>query len=115
MGKKREKQNETTKTKKDKVLVGLRRGWSISGSARYADISRRQVLNWREEDEVFNIACLDAIEEGNEGLEDVAVGRAKRKSDVLLMFLMKGRDKARYGDQAASAAVVNVTVKRFSK
>jgi len=109
------KVTERQKPIKEKLLVGLRRGWSVSGAARYAGISRRQFLTWREEDEVFNIACLDAIEEGNEGLEDVAVGRAKRKSDVLLMFLMKGRDKARYGDQAASSAVVNVTVKRFSK
>lgn len=77
---------------KEIILLWISRGKSLSFGAAKAGISYRQARQWKEDDEVFALACDDAYQIGTEGLEDIADNRAKRRSDTLLMFLMKGRD-----------------------
>lgn len=84
---------------KDTILHWMARGKSLAFGCAKADISYTQAKKWQEDDEPFAIACSDAYEVGTQGLEDIADNRAKRRSDVLLMFLMKGRD-AKYRDSA---------------
>lgn len=102
---------------KEKVLIGLRRGWSPSGAARFAGVSRRQMSTWRDEDLMFNAACIDAQEEGLDGLEDIATARAKRKSDVLMMFMLNGGrpEKFKRKMEVEMPKALEVHVKRFSK
>lgn len=112
MGKVAERQEK----KREKVLIGLRRGWSISGAARYAEISRTQLLKWRDTDPIFAAQMADAAEEGVDGLEDVAVSRAKRgKSDMLLMFMLNGARPEKYKRkvEAPPPQSIEVTIKKF--
>lgn len=99
-----------TKATEDKFFFALRSGLSISNAARAANVNRRTVYKWRDDDEHFAAEWDDALEEGTDLLEDEAVRRAyagieepvgffqgrsetmvKRYSDNLLMFVLKGR------------------------
>lgn len=80
-------------------MLWVSRGKSFAFGCAKADISYHQGNLWKREDENFALACEEAYEIGTQGLEDIADNRAKRRSDVLLMFLMKGRD-AKYRDSA---------------
>lgn len=111
MGKIQERQSKI----REKFLIGLRRGWSISGAARYAGISRQQVLKWIDEVPIFAAQVEDAKAEGVEGLEDVAMSRARRKSDVLLMFMLNGAAPEKYKRkvEAPPPQAIEVTIKKF--
>jgi hypothetical protein len=54
----------------------------------------------RKTDESFARAWDDAVEAGADALEDEAVRRAKESSDVLLIFLLKGRRPGKFKDRA---------------
>ncbi len=77
---------------KEVILLWVSRGKSVAFGAAKADISYTQVKKWRGDDEKFDLALEDAYEVGTQGLEDIADSRARRRSDPLLMFLMKARD-----------------------
>lgn len=100
---------------KEKILLGLRKGWSPSGAARFAGCSRTQYFKWKNEDPIFAAAIIDAQEEGLDGLEDVATGRARRKSDVLMMFMLNGGrpEKFKRKNELEITKPVEVRVKRF--
>ena len=110
-------QEQKTKVGKEKVLLGLAKGWSLSGAARFAGYSRSQVINWQDRDPQFALACVDAKEIGLDGLEDVATARAKRKSDVLMMFMLNGGrpEKFKRKMEVEMPKALEVHVKRFSK
>ena len=80
-----------THQRRERFLAALRSGDSIAGAARSIAGSRQGLYGVRERDPVFAAAWDDAVEEGTDRLEDVAVKRAKDKSDILLMFLLNGR------------------------
>lgn len=100
---------------KEKILLGLRRGWSFSGACRSAGCSRKTGVSYRDEDPVFAIAVAEAKDEGIEGLEDIGVARAKRRSDPLLMFFLKAANRDKYGDRVQPLDVkpIEVRVKKF--
>lgn len=118
------KKNQPAKVR-DRIIRGkaqalrtLQMGWSQAAAARNAGISRQQLLVWRDDDKEFDSACLDAIENGTDVIEDVATSRVKRgKSDMLTMFLLNGRrpDKYRPKTDTASGGTLTINVKRFSK
>jgi hypothetical protein len=78
--------------KKEIIILWISRGKSFSYGCAKADVSYRHGRQWKVDDEAFALSCDDAYQVGTEGLEDIADGRAKRRSDTLLMFLLKGRD-----------------------
>lgn len=101
--------------KKEVILHWVARGKSFAFGCAKADISYSQGKKWKADDELFELACGDAYEVGTQGLEDIADNRAKRRSDVLLMFLMKGRD-AKYRDSAKVVVEIpapKVSARRF--
>jgi hypothetical protein len=79
-----------------RALQQLCKGLSIAAACRAGSVSRKSFYKWVNEDPDFKQAVEDAIEEGSDELEDVATKRAKRKSDVLLMFLLNGRRPEKY-------------------
>lgn len=91
--------------KKDVIVHWVSRGKSFSFGCAKANISYSQGKKWRVDDQTFALACEDAYEVGTHGLEDIADNRAKRRSDALLMFLMKGRDP-KYRDSAKTVIEV---------
>lgn len=101
--------------KKDVILHWMARGKSFAFGCAKADITYTQAKKWQRDDESFVLACEEAYEVGTQGLEDIADNRARRRSDVLLMFLMKGRD-VKYRDSAKTVIEVqapNVVARKF--
>jgi hypothetical protein len=77
--------------RRKKFLDELTLGSSETAAARAADGSLRDFRAWRRSDPDFAQDWADAIEEGTDLLEDEAVQRALKKSDPLMMFMLKAR------------------------
>jgi hypothetical protein len=68
----------------------------ISAACERAVVSRATYYRRRDSDQEFARAVVDAFEDFADGLELTAVKRAKRKSDALLIFLLKGAKPEKY-------------------
>jgi hypothetical protein len=93
----------------DFILRRLRKGWSVARIAEELATTRMQIQAWRDADPAFNVECLDAIEHGNDLMEDEArrravdgvtepvfhqgkvCGEVTRYSDKLLQFMLTVR------------------------
>ena len=80
-------------------IAALREHGVVSYSARIANIDRSAAYVARKKDAAFAEAWDEALEEGVEELERAAIARAKKKSDTLLIFLLKCRKPGVYGDK----------------
>ena len=69
---------------------------NVSESAEAAKVDRTTVYQWKKEDPAFAAAWEAAIEISCDELEAKAFERAKRKSDTLLIFLLKAHRPERY-------------------
>jgi hypothetical protein len=108
------KATETRETQKKTILSWLSRGFSEGGAVARAGLSYTQYLKWKKEDDVFRADVEVAKGLGTNCLEDVATSRAKRKSDILLMFLLKKRDPS-YRDNTPNVTVpVTVVARRYA-
>jgi hypothetical protein len=75
----------------------------VAAACRTTKISRKTVYKWKLRDEGFAQDWDKAIDDGTDGLEDIALERAKKSSDTLMIFLLKARRPAKYRDQAVKA------------
>lgn len=98
-------------------LADLAKGISVSGACRTAKVGRQTVYDLRDRDEAFKADWDTAVESGVEYLEDEARRRAvegvqkpvyqrgfkidtiRDYSDTLLIFLLKGRAREKYGEK----------------
>src|SRR4051794_39898402 len=101
---------------KDRFLEELTKGSTVKDAAAAACVTRQATYLWKK-DEAFAAAWEAAIEEGVDDLEKEArrrayegveepvfqggkeVGRVRKYSDALIMFLLKGRRRAVFGDK----------------
>lgn len=115
---------------KAKFLDVIGRGYSITKACQAADIDTRTARNWRDEDLDFCAAWDEASTAGLNVLEDEAVrravdgverpvfGRGERigeiteYSDTLLMFVLKGRLRQKYGDKTSVEFMGNMGTTR---
>ena len=88
-----------TPKKREQFLNALSEGLSVAAACQNTGIGRQSAYDWRNNDEDFALAWDDALEEGSDVLEDVALERAKDSSDRLLMFLLKARRPKKYSDR----------------
>lgn len=93
------KLSKLTHKKRDEFLAVLSEGESVQSAANAIAVSRQAVYKLRETDDGFAALWDGAINSGTDILEDEAVRRAKKSSDVLLMFLLKGRRPEKYKDR----------------
>lgn len=84
---------------KDKFLDELREIPNVTRACRRLSLTRRLVYNHRNDDPDFKQAWDEALEEGIEHLEEVAQERAVDKSDILLMFMLKGAKPETYRER----------------
>jgi hypothetical protein len=63
----------------------------VAAACKTTRISRKTVYKWKQRDERFAQDWDEAIDDGTDGLEDIALERAKKSSDRLLIFLLKAR------------------------
>jgi hypothetical protein len=94
-----------------RVLRALAQGGSFTLAAQAAGIARSTLFDWKADDEQFAAECADAIEQGTDRLEDVAIERAvSGNSDTMLIFTLKGRRRDKWGDKQQVEHSGNVTV-----
>lgn len=84
---------------KEKFLDELREVPNVARACRVLGLTRRLVYNHRRDDEIFRADWDDALEEGVESLEAIALERAADKSDILLMFMLKGAKPETYRER----------------
>ena len=81
-------------SKKRAFLLALSQLGTVSEAARSVGIDRTTIYVWKQKDPDFARACESARYQGLENLADdlekVAYERAREKSDVLTIFLLKG-------------------------
>ena len=113
------KKNASDEDKRTRFLIELSRCGNITDSANQASIPRRTLYNWRKDSPAFKAEWDQAKELGNDALEDEArrrghdgveepvyqggeeVGRIRKYSDTLLIFLLKGNLPAKFRDRVA--------------
>jgi len=86
-------------TRKARFLKKFAELGNVTAAAKESGIDRTRIYAWRAEDEIFAAGCLDAEEQWADNLEEVAGARAIEKSDLLLIFLLKGAKPGKYGDK----------------
>ena len=72
-------------------LEVLKNGYSTARAAEAVGMTRAQALSLREQDPVFAADWVNATETAIDGLEDIAVKRAKAENDKLLELLLKAK------------------------
>jgi hypothetical protein len=91
-------------------LDALEAGNSDSGAASLAGGTLRQFRKWAAEDPNFEQDWKDAVEAGSDFIEDVATTRAIKKSDTLMLAILKARKPEKYdrGGKLELSGTVNV-------
>jgi hypothetical protein len=79
-----------------KFLAAYRRSGNISFSCRAAGITRDTYYEWKAKDARFAAACEHAADDALDGLERAGWQRARKSSDLLLMFFLKAGRPAQY-------------------
>ena len=82
---------DARKRRKARFLKELKECGTIDGAAAKCNIGRRTIYNWKAEDEEFTGAVEEAIARAYGDLRASMMSRAKKRSDVLAIFLAKGR------------------------
>lgn len=92
-------------------LDQLEVGNSLSFAAHAAGGTTRNFKRWREEDENFAKDWDEAIENGTDFIEDVALDRALKKSDPLMQMILKARRPEKYdrGSKLELSGGIDVT------
>lgn len=80
-------------------LDEVQKGYSDARAARVAMTTVGTMKKLAKEDPNFQSDWDDAIESGTARLEDKARDRAMTGSDQLMMFLLKARNRKKYGDK----------------
>ena len=112
--------NRAPKTRA-RFLDALKATGNITKACKLSRLPRRTAYDWRREDELFQQDWDEALKEGEGLLEDEAkrrayegvkkpvyqggarVGYVQEYSDTLLIFLLKGTNKAKFGDRTTLA------------
>lgn len=84
---------------KEKFLDQLREVPNVARACRVLGLTRRLVYNHRRDDAEFAESWDEALDEGVENLEAIALERAADKSDILLMFMLKGAKPETYRER----------------
>ena len=104
-----------------RFLDAIKETGNITLSCKMSRLPSRTAYDWRRQDEQFRQDWDDALVEGEAKLEDEAkrrallgvkkpiyqggkrVGYVQEYSDTLLIFLLKGTNKAKFGDRTMLA------------
>ena len=83
-------------SKDSRFLNALRHGLTVTRACIEAEVAFSTAHSWRSHDPEFKAKWDEAIAQGNDRLEDIALERAITGSDELLMFLLRGRRSEKY-------------------
>jgi hypothetical protein len=85
--------------KKRAFLLAYSQTFNVTTSAEIIGIERQTHYVWKWNDEKYAEAFHRAGELGAESFEDIAKARAAEKSDLLLIFLLKGAMPEKYRER----------------
>lgn len=85
-----------TYKKRKRFLDELELGASISQAAAAAGGTVAEFRGWKRADPNFSADWDEAIESGTDFIEDVALERALKKSDPLMMMILRARRPEKY-------------------
>jgi len=98
-----------TLEKRNTFLRLLAETGSVTESAAGSGLSRTTLYDYRAADPEFAAEWEKSLDASVDALEDIARERARSKSDLLMMFMLKGARPAKYRDNAT----INVRVERL--
>lgn len=122
---------ERTEENAKKFLQLLSNSANVTGSAAAAGLTRSMLYEWRDADPEFAKRWDEAVERGNDALEDEAVrrgrdgyekpvfqqgrevGRIREYSDTLLIFMLKGRRPDKFRDNVRTEITGHVTLEQL--
>jgi len=81
---------------KSKVLSMFPHVGTIQGTAKRLGIDRTTIYDWKAKDPVFRLKLESSEVEITEELEGIALERAKRGDNTMLIFLLKARAPQKY-------------------
>lgn len=93
------KKRDRTPLQKTKFLRALGKNPNVTAACRRAGISRESAYAWRKSDTEFANAWENGIEMAIDSLEAEAIRRAKKDSDLLMIFLLKSHRPAIYRER----------------
>lgn len=85
--------------KKARFLKRLADGFPIEDAAAFARTTSQTVRNHRRADPEFDRKCVEAYNAGTDAIEAALVERGKKRDTVAAIFILKSRDRARFGDR----------------
>ena len=91
--------NTFTDEKKEKFFRHLSETYNLSKSAKLAGISRQDFYYHRKHNPEFEKRFQECLVQGADALEEVAVERGRAKSDLLLIFTLKGAKPEKYAER----------------
>ena len=106
---------EDTKAQMTRVLNEYVKCGVIGLACDRAGVSRNRHTKWLQTYPQYKELYETMRERFVDGLEAVAIERAKEKSDSLLMFLLKAHKKEVYGDQASRQAWLQAPILLFAE
>lgn len=92
-------------------LTLVEHGHKRSVAMELAGVGATIIHGRKQVDPMFAVAHLEAEQKGTDYLEDIATKRAIRGSDVLLMFILKARDRQRFADSPPQVQMPDATLK----
>lgn len=91
-------------------LRALAEGATAKRAADVAGVHRAVAYAERDENPAFRAAWEEAAAEGTDAFEDVAGDRAKEKSDLLMMYVLKARNPARFNEKAQATKGNSISI-----
>lgn len=88
-----------THPKKRALLAAFAKTGQLSQAARAARMDDRMHWHWLKKDPAYAAAFVEAQHMVGDMLEQEAIRRAKKGSDTLLIFLLKGAMPAKYRER----------------
>lgn len=84
---------------KNRFLRAVERFGTLTAGCKAARVSPHTVYEWREQDIEFTIREHEARERCADELEAVVLKRAKKRSDILAIFLLKAMRPERFRER----------------
>ena len=84
---------------KEPFLEAFRELGFIHAAADRINVTTRTIYRWRESDENFRNKFHEAQQRNVERLERIAMARAMKKSDILMIFLLKALNPEKYKER----------------
>lgn len=88
-------------------LKVLRNSGNVRAACAAAHITRQAAYKARDASKEFAADWADALDDAIDGLEAVAIDRARRSSDTLLIFLLKAHRPEKYRE---TTRTININV-----